>query len=88
MNIFKTSFPPESQLIILHESVFSYFTLYMWEASWDSGGGGGEWYPTAQNVTFGQARTLAFGFLVCCLENLFFQYNEIISKSKLPFHNT
>ena len=24
-------------------------------------------------------------FLVCFLENLFFQYNEIISTSKLPF---
>ena len=35
----------------------------------------------------GQAQTLAFGFLVCSLENLFFQYNEIISISKLPFHN-
>ena len=52
-------------------------------------GGGGEWYPTAQNVnvTSGRARTLAFGFLVCSLGNLFFQYNEIISTSKLPFHN-
>ena len=35
----------------------------------------------------GRARTLAFGFLVCSLENLFFQYKEIISTSKLPFHN-
>ena len=26
-------------------------------------------------------------FLVCSLVNLFFQYNEIISTSKLPFHN-
>ena len=25
-NIFKTSFPPEFQLILLHVSVFSYFT--------------------------------------------------------------
>ena len=33
------------------------------------------------------ARTLAFGFLVCSLENLFIKYNEIISTSKLPFHN-
>ena len=38
-------------------------------------------------MTSGQARTLAFGFLVCFLENLFLQYNEIISTSKLPFHN-
>ena len=44
-------------------------------------------YPTAQNVTSGRARTLAFGFLVCSLENLFSQYNEIISTSKFPFHN-
>ena len=38
-------------------------------------------------MTAGGARLLAFGFLVCSLENLFFQYNEIISTSKLPFHN-
>ena len=38
-------------------------------------------------MTSGQARALAFGFLVCCLENIFFLYNEIVSKSKLPFHN-
>ena len=42
---------------------------------------------TAQNVISGRARTLAFGFLVCSLENLYFQFDEIISKSKLPFHN-
>ena len=41
----------------------------------------------AQNVMSGRTRTLAFGFLVCSLEILFFQYNEIISTSKLPFHN-
>ena len=41
----------------------------------------------SQNVTSGQARTLAFGFLWCSLENLYFQYDEIISTSKLPFHN-
>ena len=76
--------PPEPQLILLHVSVFSYFTWYMWKASWDSGG---EWYPTAQNVTSGRARSLAFEILVCSLENLFFQYNEIISTSKLPFYN-
>ena len=40
-----------------------------------------------QNVTSGQAQRLAFGFLVCSLENLFFQYNEIISTGKLPFLN-
>ena len=34
-----------------------------------------------------RARTLAFGLLVCSLENLYFQYDEIISTSKLPFHN-
>ena len=34
----------------------------------------------SHNVTSGRA-TLAFGFLVCSLENLFFQYNEIISTS-------
>ena len=33
-----------------------------------------------------QARTLAFEFLVCSLENLYFQYDGIISTSKLPFH--
>ena len=38
-------------------------------------------------MTSGRARTLAFGFSVCPLENLFFKYNEIISTSKLPFHN-
>ena len=38
-------------------------------------------------MTSERARTLAFGFLVCSLENLFFQYNEIISTSKLSFHN-
>ena len=38
-------------------------------------------------MTSGRARTLAFGFLVCSLENLFFQYKEIISTSKLPFQN-
>ena len=43
--------------------------------------------PTAQNVTSVRALTLAFGFLVCSLENLFIQYNEIISTIKLPFHN-
>ena len=58
----------------------------MCKASWDSEGGGGEWYPTAQNVTPGRGQTLAFGFLLCSLE-FFFQYNEIISTSKLPFHN-
>ena len=35
----------------------------------------------------GRARTLAFGSLVCSLENLFFKYNEIVSTSKLPYHN-
>ena len=43
---------------------------------------------TAQNVTSGLARTLAFGLLVFSLKNLFFQYNEIISTSELPFHNS
>ena len=41
-NIFKTSSPPppESQLILLDVSVFSYFfTKYMWKSSWDSVGG-------------------------------------------------
>ena len=38
-------------------------------------------------MTSGRAQTLAFGFLVCSLENLFFQYNEIISTSKFSFHN-
>ena len=38
-------------------------------------------------MTPGRAGTLAFGILVCFLENLFFQHNEIISTSKLPFHN-
>ena len=51
------------------------------------GGGGGEWYSTAQNATSERARTLAFGFLACSLENLYFQYDEIISTSKLPFHS-
>ena len=36
-NIFKTSFLPEFQLILLHVSVFSYFTKYMWKASWNFG---------------------------------------------------
>ena len=30
---------------------------------------------------------MVMGIMVCSLENLFFQYNEIISTSKLPFHN-
>ena len=47
----------------------------------------GERYPTARNVKSGRARTLAFGFLVCSLENLYFQYDEIISTSKLSFYN-
>ena len=42
-------------------------------------------------MTSGRARTLVFGFLVCSLENLFFQYNDIIgdiiSTSKFPIHN-
>ena len=38
-------------------------------------------------MTSGRVQTLAFGILVCSLENLIFQYNEIISTSKLPFHN-
>ena len=38
-------------------------------------------------MTSGRARTLVFGSLVCCLENRYFQYDEIISISKLPFHN-
>ena len=33
----------------------------------------------------GQAQILVFGFL-CSIENLFFQYNAIISTSKFPFH--
>ena len=37
-------------------------------------------------MTSGQAKTLAFGFLVCSLENIYFQYDEIISTSTLPFH--
>ena len=39
-----------------------------------------------QNVTFGRAQSLAFGFLVCSLEKKI-KYNETISTSKLPFHN-
>ena len=34
----------------------------------------------------GRAGTLAFGFLVCSLKNVYFQYDEIIRTSKLPFH--
>ena len=33
------------------------------------------------------SRAKAFGVLVCSLENIFFRYKEIISTSKLPFHN-
>ena len=32
------------------------------------------------------SQNISIGFLVCSLE-IFFQYNEIISTSKLPFHN-
>ena len=32
---------PQSQLILLHVCVFSYFTWYMWKARWDSRGSGG-----------------------------------------------
>ena len=38
-------------------------------------------------MTSGQARTLVLRFLACSHENLFFQYNDIISTSKFPFHN-
>ena len=41
----------------------------------------------SQNCDVWASRTLAFGFLVCSLENLYFQYDGIISASKLPFHN-
>ena len=81
--------PPEFQLILLHVSVLIFYMIYVksrlelgcvcvcvWEL-----------YPTAQNVTSGRAGTLVFGFLVCSLENLFFQYNEIISTGKLLFYN-
>ena len=32
-------------------------------------------------------RNISIWILVCSLENVFPQYNEIISTSKLPFHN-
>ena len=38
-------------------------------------------------VMSGRVQTLAFGCLLCYPEYLFFQYNEIISTNKLPFHN-
>ena len=62
-----------------------FIIAYMWKASWDSGGGGGM-ISHSQNVTYGRARTLAFGFVVCSLENLFFKYNEINSTSKPISH--
>ena len=52
---------------------------------WGVGGGIKSHSPKCDET--GRARTLAFGFLVCSLENLFIQLNEIISTSKLPFHN-
>ena len=72
---------PPPQLILLHVSVFSYFTQYMWQASWDSGGGIDIPQPkcdvwASPNISI----------WICSLENLFFQYNEIICTSKLPFH--
>ena len=39
------------------------------------------------NVMSGRARTLVFGFLVCVLLTIFFQYNGIISTSNIYFHN-
>ena len=31
---------------------------------------------------------ISIWILVCSLENLFSQYNEIVSTSKLPYHNS
>ena len=82
-NIFLPPPPPEFQHILSHVCTL---ILHNINASWDSGGGG--MIIHSPNVTSERARTFAVGYLVFSLENLFFQYNEIISTSKLPFHNT
>ena len=66
---------PQSQLTnpFARKCVLIFYIIYV-KTSWDSMcvcGGGGGLYPTAQNVTSERARTLAIGFLVCSLENLF-----------------
>ena len=43
--------------------------------------------PTAKNVKPGWAKTLVFGFFVCSILNIFFQYNAILPTSKFPFHS-
>ena len=53
----------------------------MRKASWDLG------VNDIPQPKMWRARTYAFGFLVCSLENLYFLYDEIISTSKLPFYN-
>ena len=82
-NIFKTSSPrvPTNPFVrkrshILHN---------ICETLVGTRGGGG--YPTAQNVMSGRARTFTFGFWCALSKIFFFQYKEIISTSKLPFHN-
>ena len=80
---FKHPPPPESQLILLHVSVFSYFTSYMWKASWDSGGLISQ-SPKCDVWASPIIRIRIFGVHSW---KSFFQYNEIISTSTLPFHN-
>ena len=52
----------------------------------DGAGGGRGMISHSPKCDVLESRTLAFGFLVCSLENLFFLYNEMIITSKLPFH--
>ena len=44
-------------------------------------------YHSPKRDVWARPNISIFEFLVCSLENLFFQYNEIIITSKLPFHN-
>ena len=57
----------------------------MWKASWNSGGGGK--IPHSPKCDIWASPNISIWILVCSLEYRFFQYNEIISISKLHFHN-
>ena len=51
------------------------------------GGGGREMISHSIKCDVWASPNISVGFSVCSLKNLFFQYNEIISTIKLPFHN-
>ena len=62
----------------------------MWKASWDSGGWGGvgddDDIPQPKMWSLGEPKHYILIFGVLSWKS-FFQYNKIISTSKLPFHN-